>query len=135
MTAITEAISEIVTRTRSRADSCGDAVGDDAALALAVFDALADAGFVDVAVPESFGGGGGTVDDLAEVVRGLAAQGVVLPIAALNIGAMICAEGGTDPSIMPAMFAAGHTVRCSEDDGCDAVSLAWVDRAKTLTVP
>lgn len=136
MSAIRESVEEIVARVRARAaDGPGGEYGDSAG-ATAVLDELTDAGFADVAVPEAVEGGGGTFDDLAEVISGVAHHGVPLPISSLNIGGMLCAAGGqTDSRSTPAMFVSRYFFRSSAKSGISLIALPWADRAVSLVLP
>lgn len=136
MSAIFDSIREIVARSRARITGGLDDSDAIHPLAGAVLDELYQAGFADVAVPESLGGGGGGFDDLAEVVGGLASEGVFVPVAQINIGALILAEGGVGSLSMPAMYASEQFIRKSTSSGSlTVVSLPWADHAASLVVP
>lgn len=63
------------------------------------WDALAEVGLTNVGVPEEAGGSGGTLDDLAEVVRAVAAHGGRVPLPEHATAAWALAPSGTAPQL------------------------------------
>lgn len=63
------------------------------------WDALAEVGLTTVGVPDEAGGSGGSLDDLVEVVRAVAAHGARVPLAEHATAAWALAQSGTAPRL------------------------------------
>lgn len=63
------------------------------------WDALTEVGVTTVGVPEEAGGSGGSLDDLVEVVRAVAAHGARVPLAEHATAAWALAQSGTAPRL------------------------------------
>lgn len=106
-----------------------------------IWDAVADAGFAWIGLPESAGGSGGTIADAAEVVRIAASHAAPIPLAetAMLGGWLLTQAGLTLPSgaatIVPGL--AGDTMSAQIDGGSLIVSgtaqrVPWASRSERI---